>query len=37
MVKKGYEAPVVELYSAIVERGFQNSLEDPDVAETKPW
>ena len=37
MVKRVYDAPVVEVYLVTVERGFQNSLEDPDVAETKPW
>jgi hypothetical protein len=37
MVKRVYDAPVVEVYLVTVERGFQNSLEDPDVAETEPW
>lgn len=37
MVKRVYDAPVVEVYLVTVELGFQNSLEDPDVAETEPW
>ena len=37
MAKRGYQTPIVEIYSAMVEHGFQNSLEDPGVAESIPW